>query len=379
MEARYLRDSDYYGRAIRQDHFNNMISKAPSTNFFDIEEDNAYETIGILQEYYLIEEEFDKHKFIPDYDSRLQWAIDDQVWYGDNMKKMTSTAKSAVNPVVASYWAAELVGGDTDGVGFFVGDTIYWTISETDVKLFLKAPAGGTADINALIPITVEEYGVEDEYGVNDYVSNKDLTEIYICIQENGYILDNVINPNVSVWTEKDALAWDNATPYLVGDLSTLSSVTYKAIADNTNKMPGVDPEWEVQPEEAYDYSKRYEAFDIVFEENKYWLAPDLTVNAGRIDLMSIKNDTRNKNIVKCMVDMSAYDIYQKFAKNLMSEEKMFAYKKAIEMLNRFATKSKDPLLPKVVTVDEDGDEVSLSSWVLNKAVKDSGSGWGYL
>lgn len=321
---RYLRNADYL-RIISQQHLSQVTR----------EEDSRIEMTeriveGMIREHfserYMIDEVLNNGKAMIDYDPSISYPTGACFWFAYN-KDLTPVQaivdiKGSQKPLKSPYWI--------------------------EIK---------TNDADDLV-----EYKQFSDYKIGDVVVYKGCP--FQCLQTNGYSSNNVRRPMMSyessAWEFLPYEQWDGKNAVSIGSVIVVDGYMYELIKEGVDisLKPTQNIYWKLIPK--YVDTSRYSSGNkVVYRGEPYVCVGDPNAGIVEMDTNITINDTRDQSLVKCMIQLSLYELHKNISPNNISETRTRDYMESCQWMRDCSRGKITPTIP----LKDNGAGGKVSDW----------------
>lgn len=314
---RFLVDNDYLP-VLTEEHMKQLIrdvhDRIPMA-----EQSAEMNMLEYLDQYYEIEKELRRGKSIYDYHATITYPAGVYFVYDGKICKSLSILNGRKTPSLSPYW------------------NLIEDYTNIDVD-------------------SIAKYSQLKTYMAGDMV--KYGTEIYSCLQANGYDLETTELPNVTVWRQYDAQDWEANEPYELKSVVKYDDNYYTLLSEpeDLTVNPEDDDAWGLIGEysEDYEYTFSDDSADYVVYDG-YVFYPVLDPNATTPELGKniIADDPRNINVITHMVRLSVYYLHQLISPTNISETRRLAYEDSMNWLMLASKFKLNPQIPRKINKDD--------------------------
>lgn len=315
MYRRFLNDSDYLG-VITKEALSQM-TRNNSERFLQAEESAEMSIVEYLSENYEIEREFNKGKYIAEYNRQISYPVGVHVYYEDKIYEVIRSLSGYKAPAEVEYW-----------------------VEHTDVILDLE---------------TIEHYSQFKTYYPTNIVVYNGIA--YICQVENGFKFDDIRIPMVNGWLEVAYSEWQPVEYSLwevvafEGNFFTLMSLE----GFDNNKNPMESDNWGA----IADYDREYNEYElseheyVVYNGKVYYPETDVNADVPEIGINLSLHDSRNYNLKKHMVRLAIYELTKLIAPNNVSVVRIRDYEDSMKWLSDASKLKLNPQIPRKIADDK--------------------------
>lgn len=239
------------------------------------------------------------------------------------------------------------------GVHFYCDGKIYVTLRPLKgcIVPTSKTYWSLVEDVTRIDESQVGIYSQLKDYAPQDLVIFN--SEIYRCLEYNGYSFNDIRIPGITGWKEVNAVEWNAFVEY---DLWTpvIYNGRYYALVNAEEVDWSLCPEdsdnWGMIGEYTPDYEYETSDHEFVSFEGRLYV-PEMSVNPDKpYEGYNMKlDDPRNANIKKHLLRLAVYELYKLISPNNVSSARITDYETSIMWL-RDASKLKiNPQIPRKV------------------------------
>jgi hypothetical protein len=292
------------------------MTRNNTERFIQAEESAEMSIIEYLSENYEIEREFNKGKYIAEYNRQITYPVGVHVYYEDKIYELIRSISGYKVPSGIDYWT----------------------------ELF---------DIN-LAPESIGNYSQFKTYYPNDIVLYNGV--MYSCQVENGYKFGNIRIPVVNGWLEVGGSAW-KPVEYSLWDVVGFEGNFYTLLtlegfdnnlnpmdSDNWGAIADYDPEYNSYELSEHEY--------VVYKGKVFCPETDVNADVPQIGINLSLHDPRNYNLKKHMVRLAIYELTKLIAPNNVSIIRIRDYEDSMKWLSDASKLKINPQIPRKLTED---------------------------
>lgn len=314
MYRRFLNDNDYL--AVISSESLSQLTRGNTDRYIQAEQSAEMSIIEYLSENYEVEQEFNKGKYIADYDRAITYPVGVHVYFESRIYEVIRSISGFKAPADVTYWQEHM-------------------------------------DINT----EPEEKAIYSQFGTyykDDIVCYNGV--LYICRKENGYKFSNIRIPMVKGWPEAAYSQWQ-PIQYSLWDVVRFENRFYTLLSldgfDN-NLNPLESDNWGA----VADYDSGYNDYAlseheyVVYNDKVYYPEIDVNADLPEIGVNLSLHDNRNYNLKKHMVRLAIYELTKLIAPNNVSVIRMRDYEDSMKWLTDASKLKLNPQIPRKLAED---------------------------
>lgn len=315
-DIRYLNDRDYL-MIITEEHLK-MLLRDVHDRIIQAEQSAEMDFLEYLDQYYCVKEELAKGKMIREYSPDITYPSDIYFVHDDEIYRTLTPINGYKKPTVTKYWR-------------------------------LLSDLSSIRDIDR-----VPEYRQLGTYRIGDIV--RFANSYYECVTRNGFDFGDIRIPGLRCWTQVPTVEWAQYTDYAQYDV-----VRYDGNFYILDTLEGFDSEanpidsdcWSqignyVADISTYKYSVEDEDHDYVVMDGVVF-KPIVNPNADELEegRNIVKEDPRNKNMIKHLVRIATYYLHQTISPTNISETRRLMYEDSMDWLYKASKFKLNPQIPR--------------------------------
>lgn len=343
-EARYLTDRDYL-MIITEEHLK-MLLRDVHDRIIQAEQSAEMDFLEYLDQYYCVKEEFAKGRMIREYNDDITYPADVYFMYQDEIYRSLTPINGYKKPTSIRYWRA-------------------------------------LSDLSAVRDLDkVPNYRQLGTYRPGDIVRFSN--SYFECLEKNGFDFGNIRIPGLVCWVPVATVTWEQYAEY---GLHTV--VGYQGNYYMLDTLEGFDSGlnpvesdcWSqigeyIDDISTYSYSVEDEDYDYVVSEGLVF-KPVINPNADKLEEGKniVKEDPRNRNIIKHLVRIATYYLHQTISPTNISETRRVMYEDSMDWLYKASKFKLNPQIPR--RKDEKGvDKVDWAVATFERALNPYENPW---
>lgn len=311
MYRRFLNNNDYLG-IITQEALD-QLTRGDDTRFEQAEQAAEASIVDYLSESYEVEKEFNRGKYIFDYDRKITYPIGSHFYLDGKICEVLKAINGYKSPSDVEYW---------------------------------KASENTEIDRDA-----IEPYSQMKTYHQGDFVLW--LNKLYECQNDNGFDFGDIRIPDINAWKEIETYDWETI-PYQLWEVVKYNGQFFTLMTtENYDEL--------VNPMESDcwgligDYDKTLDTYEpseheyVVYNNKVYY--PVINPNAGTPELEKnyCYKDPRNYNLKRHMVQLSLYELHKLISPNNISTVRVDDYNHTMQWLKDASRLKINPRIPRKV------------------------------
>ena len=320
---RFLNNNDY--RAVLTEEQFEMLVNGDENRLSQAEQSAEMNFLEYLDQHYEIEMLFKVGKAIKEYNSGVTYPANAFILKDNIIYRTLKPINGCKQPTATIYWEQL---------------TELFAIPDAELK---------------------PKYSQLDTYGLDDIVRFN--TEWYVCKAPNGYELDNIQVPGVTIWQKVPYTDWQPNMDWELHQVCRHEGKFYmKASVEtlDTDEVftPVEDDTWALIGDYTTKYNYSLGEYDYVVADDCVF-EPIVNPNAEEISVGTniVRDDPRNINVITHMVRISCYYLHQMISPTNISESRRLAYEDSISWLASAARFKINPKIQRKYE-DERGTEV---------------------
>ena len=310
---RFLIDKDY-SAIITEEHFQQLFRDMPE-RVEQAEKTAEMNMLEYLDQYYEIEKTLLVGKRIAKYSPMISFPSNVYIKDDEHIYKTVTAINGYKKPT----------------------DIVYWELYEDMDEKFNDT--------------TIMNYSQFMTYTVGQYVKFR--SDIYVCVKENGYDLNNIQMPGVETWVTIETPEWLanneyelNAVVEYDGDFYMLTTKDDYDVLINPSESDcwGMIGEYSLD----YEYDFGEDSHDYVCQDGKVYKAL-MNPNADQITEGEniVREDPRNPNVIAHMTRIALYYLHQLISPTNISETRRWAYEDSMDWLFKASKFKINPQIPR--------------------------------
>lgn len=316
MYRRFLKNEDYL--SIITPEALNQITRGNEDRLIQTEECAEISIIEHLSENYTIEAELNKGKYIAQYDRQVTFPSGVHITFDGKIYQVIQAISGFIAPQTKEYWA--------EFMDMYPDDD------------------------------SIRPYSQFKFYSPGELVRYND--DVYECIHNNGYPVNNVRIPLVKSWAEATVSAW-SPSDYMVWEVVNYQHAFY-TLTDLIDYDPYQNPEDSHSWGAIADYEPNYNSYElseheyVVYEGMVFYPVIDVNADLPRTGMNIVLSDPRNYNLKKHMLRLSVYELSKLISANNVSVVRLRDYEDSMRWLNDAARLKINPQIPRKIAHDKD-------------------------